>query len=236
MHRFGSLLLLILFALSAAGAAAGAAAGQTTLVVQAGVASAKLEAADGGEYSDDYSDGSRRGVSLGAAVTLPVAPNLALHLGGAYVQKGASIGILADDIVDAFFVDLKLDYIELSALARASIPAGVASFHLLAGPTVAFEATCTTELTYSLGGDTVESDFGRDYSETSCTERHYGLGAADRKAVEFGVVGGVGADFPVGVSTRVSLDLLYTLGLSAVLDDTKNRTITLRAGISVPIG
>ncbi len=233
MHRFGSLLLLILFALSAAGATAG----QTTLVVQAGVTSAKLEAADGGEYSDDYSDGSRRGVSLGAAVTLPVVPNLALHLGGAYVQKGASIGILADDIVDDFFVDLKLDYIELSALARASIPTGVASpFHLLAGPTVAFEATCTTELTYSLGGDTVESDFGRDYSETSCTERHYGLGAADRKAVEFGVVGGVGADFPVGVSTGVSLDLLYALGLSTVLDDTKNHTITLRAGISVPIG
>lgn len=228
MNRFRSLLLPVI----AACCAGTPAAGQTTLSVQAGGTSAKLEASD----ADDYADGSRRGLSLGAAVTFPIWPNLGFQLGGSYVQKGASIGILADDIVDAFFVDLKLDYVELAALAKASIPAGAASFHLLAGPTIAFEARCTTELTYSLGGDTVESDFGPSYSEMSCAERDYGIGAADTEAVEFGVVGGIGTTVPVGASMGVSLDLLYTLGLSAVLDDTRNRTITLRAGISIPIG
>ena len=208
------------------------AAGQTTLTVQAGGTSAKLEASD----VDDAADGSRRGLSLGAAVTFPLRPNLGFQLGGSSVQKGARISLRADDIVDAFFVDLKLDYLELAALARARIPAGAASFHLLAGPTIAVQARCTTELTYSLGEDTVKSDFGPGYSETSCTERDYGTGAAGTDAVEFGVVGGVGTAFPVGASMGVSLDLLYTVGLSAVLDDTRNRTITLRAGISIPIG
>ena len=228
MNRSRSLLLPVV----AACCAGTPAAGQTTLSVQAGGTSTKLEAPD----VDDSADGSRMGLSLGAAVTFPVWPNLGFQLGGSYVQKGASIGLLADDIVDAFFVDLKLDYIELAALAKASIPAGAASFHLLAGPTVAFETRCTTELTYSLGGATVESDFGLDYSETSCAVRDYGIGAGDTEAVEFGVVGGIGTAVPLGASMGVSMDLLYTLGLSAVLDDTRNRTITLRAGISIPIG
>ena len=226
-NRCRRLLLPVLVALYAAAPAAG----QTAVAVQAGVTSAKLIAAD----PDDDSDGPRRGVSLGAGVTFPVLPSLGLHLGGAYVQKGASIGIRADDILNAFFVDLKLDYIELSALARASVPAGVASLHLLAGPTVAFEARCTTDLTYSLGGNTVESDFGLDYSDVACTERDYGIGAADTGAVEFGGGGGIGAEFPLGASMDVSLDLLYALGLSAVLGDAQTRTIALRAGISVPI-
>ena len=226
-----SLLLPVLFALHAAAPAAG----QTNLSVHAGITSAKL-VAPGADDHDEFSDGPRRGLSLGAAAIFTVLPSLGLHLGGAYVQKGASIGILADDIVDAFVADLKLDYIELSALAKASIPAGTASLHLLAGPTVSFEVRCTTDLTYSLGGDTVESDFGRDYSDVACAERDYGIGAADTEAVEFGVAGGIGAEFPVGVSTRVSLDLVYTLGLSSVVDDAKNRAVTLRAGVYVPIG
>ncbi len=50
------------------------------------------------------------------------------------------------------------------------------------------------------------------------------------------MAGGIGAEFPVGVSTRVSLDLVYTLGLSSIVDDAKNRAVTLRAGVYVPIG
>ncbi len=203
--------------------------------MHAGITSAKL-VAPGADDHDEFSDGPRRGLSLGAAAVFPLLPSLGLHLGGAYVQKGASIGVLADDIVNAFVVDLKLNYVELSALAKASIPAGVASLHLLVGPTVSFEARCTTDLTHSLGGDTVESDSGRDYSDVACTERNYGVGLADTEGVEFGVVGGIGTEFPVGVPTRVSLDLLYTLGLSSVVDDAQNRAVTLRTSVSVPIG
>ena len=69
----------------------------------------------------------------------------------------------------------------------------------------------------------------------ACTERDYGIGAADTEAVEFGVAGGIGTEFPVGVSTRLSLDLVYTLGLSSVVDDAKTRAITLWAGVYIPI-
>ena len=204
--------------------------GQTTAVLHAGVTSARLERA--GE--DDNSDGSRIGVSLGGAVTAGVLPNLGLQFGGTYIQRGASIGVLADDIVNAFYADLKLDYIELSALAKARVPLGTASLHLLAGPTLSFEVRCATDLTYSLGGDRVESDSGRDYSDVACAERDYGIGVADTEAIELGVAGGIGTDFPVGVATRVSLDLLYRLGLSEVFADAKNRAVTLRAGVSIP--
>lgn len=206
--------------------------GQTTAVVHAGVTSARV----GGAGENDSSDGSRIGVSLGGAVTVGVLPNLGMQLGGTYLQKGASIGVLADDIVNAFYADLKLDYIELSALAKARLPVGAASLHLLAGPTLSVEVRCVTDLTYSLGGDTVESDSGRDYSDVACAERDYGIGVADTEAIEFGVAGGIGTEFPVGVSTRISLDLLYRLGLSKAFANAKNRAITLGAGISIPIG
>ncbi len=206
----------------------------------AGVTSARLKAAG----ADDYKhcgpprlcpDGSRTGVSLGATVTVPVDPNLGIRLGGAYVQNGASIGVRAGDIVNAFYADLKLDYIELAALAKASVPGSGGFLYLLAGPTVSFEVRCTTDLTYSLGGDTVESQFGADYSDVPCSERDYGIGAANTEAVEFAVAGGIGTEFPAGASTRVSVDLLYTLGLVSVLGDSRNRAITLRAGVSLPI-
>ena len=206
--------------------------GQTTAVVHAGVTSARVE----GAGEDDSSGGSRIGVSLGGALAVGVLPNLGIQLGGTYIQKGASIDVLADDIVNAFYADVKLDYVELSALAKARFPVGAASLHLLAGPTVSVEVRCATDLTYSLGGDTVESDSGRDYSDVACDERDYGIGVADTEAIEFGVAGGIGTDFPVGVSTRVSLDLLYRRGLSEVFADAKNRAITLRAGVSIPIG
>ena len=206
--------------------------GQTTVVVHAGVTSARLERAG----DDDGSGGSGTGVSLGGAVTAGVLPNLGIHLGGTYIQKGASIGVLADDIVNAFYADLKLDHIELSAPAKARLPLGAASLHLLAGPTVSFEVGCTTDLTYTLGGDTVESESGHDYSDVACAERDCGIGVADTEAIEFGVAGGIGTGFAAGMSTGVSLDLLYRLGLSAVFADAKNRTITLRTGVSIPIG
>lgn len=223
-----SLLVPVLFSVGAAMPVVG----QTTAVVHAGVTSARVE----GAGEDDSSDGSRIGVSLGGAVTVGALPNLGMQLGGTYLQKGASIGVLADDIVNAFYAELKLDYVEFSALAKARLPVGAASLHLLAGPTVSVRVRCATDLTYSLGGDTVESDSGRDYSDVACDERDYGIGVADTEVIEFGVAGGIGTDFPVGVSTRVSLDLLYRLGLSAAFANAKNRAITLRAGVSIPIG
>ena len=228
MRPLPALIIPVLFPLCAAMPVVG----QTTAVVHTGVTSARLE----GAGEDDDSGGSRIGVSLGGAVTVGVLPNLGMQLGGTYLQKGASIGVLADDIINAFYADVKLDYIELSALAKAGLPVGGASLHLLAGPTLSVEIRCTADLTYSLGGETVESDSGRDYSDVACAERDYGIGIADTEAIEFGVAGGIGTEFPVGVSTRISLDLLYRLGLSAVFADAKNRAITLHAGVSIPIG
>ena len=54
-------------------------------------------------------------------------------------------------------------------------------------------------------------------------------------------MGGAGVD--IGVSERVDLviDLFYTLGLTSVDDspeesDVKNRAITIRAGVAIPLG
>ena len=86
-NRFLSLLLPALAALYAATPAAG----QTALSLHAGVTSADLTA--GGRK--DQSDGPRRALSLGAGLTLPVLPGMGFYLGAAYLQKGASYGILS---------------------------------------------------------------------------------------------------------------------------------------------
>ena len=66
-----------------------------------------------GRRGAPFRGGNPESSSLGAAVTVPVVPNLGIRLGGAYVQ-GGSIG-RADDIVNAFYADLTLDYMELTA-------------------------------------------------------------------------------------------------------------------------
>ena len=193
---------------------------------------------------------------------MPLADKLGLHLGGAYVSKGATL--------DAGFLGLgatfKLDYIELSALGKASsttLGRGTGSVYALAGPTLRFKAKCETgvsllglDVTFEdtsdeEGGITVESSGSNDCGEAF-------------KSTDLGVTGGIGFEWQPGgdpdddtseglkmigdvSGLKVSLELLYTVGLQSIVsadsgsdlglgDDLKNRAFSIWLGGTLPIG
>ena len=199
----------------------------------------------------------------GVSATLPLTDKLGLRLGGAYVSKGATFD--ADFL--GFGVNYKLDYIELSALGKASsttLGRGKGSVYALAGPTLGFKAKCETgaslfgldvtfEDTSDEDGITVESSGSNDCGEAF-------------KGTDLGVTGGIGFEWQPGgdpedetsavlqmigdlSGLKVSLELLYTLGLQSIVsaesgadgddligDDIKNRTFTIWLGGTLPIG
>lgn len=64
------------------------------------------------------------------------------------------------------------------------------------------------------------------------------VGCAPTKSVDFGAMGGLGLDRVAGPNEIVSLDVLYTLGLTSIVGyiDLKNRAFTIRVGLGVPLG
>ena len=98
-----------------AGFAASPAAGQVTLGVRAGASLSDLVVSGVGVNSQD----GRRGFASGASLSLPVSGPFALRLEGSYVPKGATF-----TLVQLGDVGLRLDYVELSALARAGFQIG----------------------------------------------------------------------------------------------------------------
>ncbi len=187
-------------------------AAQNVFGLHAGASIATFGGADAG------SPGSRTGLNVGASLTMPVSSTLGFQIGASYAQKGAT------DSSGGIDATLALDYIEVPLLLRIGIPStGSLSAHLLAGPAVSFEAKCTAK--GSSGGVNVSVDCGQ-------------LAAAIR-TVDVGAMGGVGLDIGAAGKTSVSIDVLYNFGLTSIVGngvDTKNRALTIQAGVGVPMG
>ncbi len=159
-------------------------AAQTSLSVGGGLTLAKAQfSADGLDVTPD----SRMGVTVGVSMTKPLSETVNLQLGGAYVQKGYKVSL--DFLGETVEGDLKLDYLELTALARPSFPMdGEMSFHVLGGPALGVSMGCS-----GTAGEETED----------CSD---GLASLD-----LGVL--VGAGIRMG-SFRV--DATYTLGIMDV--------------------
>ncbi len=80
--------------------------GQTTFAIRSGVTMTKLNG-DVGLFSQ-----ARKGIKIGASVTIPIQRRLGLQISGDYVQKGRN--------TLSFYEDEKthIDYIEFSGLAN----------------------------------------------------------------------------------------------------------------------
>ena len=159
------------------------------------------------------------GITLGASATIPMQDKFSLRLGGNYVQKGAKI---QDGGLEG---KINVDYIELSGLGvfKLAPSESQASLYMLVGPSVAFNTKCEGSVSGSL--------FSEDISlSDDCGE--------NTNSFDFGITGGIGAGMAISEQMTFSVDLLYTLGILSAdkVDDIKNRTLTLRAGIGFPIG
>lgn len=205
-----------------AGLAAGPAAGQVTLGVTVGWSSSMVRLAG----IEILGEESRTGLAAGASATLPLSQSLGLRLEGSYVQRGAtwSDGKLGD-------VSAMVDYVQLAALGRISLPlvGSRISLHLLAGPAVAREMSCEVKVEYALQPIILA---GKCTDEETYNPTH---------AIDVGVVGGAGVQVGVAGRTALSLDFLYTYGLRSIyageLERTvHNRAMTIQGGLAFPVG
>ena len=175
------------------------------------------------EFADEK---PRAGRTVGASLTVPVSSRLGIELWGALTQRGATITIF-----QVGEISFRLNSVQLSALGKATVPvtAERVSLHLFAGPAVGLETSCMGKFTSVLLPIALVEECDGDRLNTPST------------SLDFGVVGGVGTHFALADWVGLSLDLLYTLGLRSTYDGeldraSKNRDMTVQAGLVLPIG
>ena len=171
-------------------------------------------------------------MSVGLAATLPASEHLGIQLGVAYSQKGGRwSGLDGDMFVTS---EIALDYFEFSLLAVPTFPLSSwerSSVRFFVGPTLARRVDCDFDASGWLEAERV-ADAG------SCDAGQDELEAA----MDLGVA--LGGGIAVGVTERagVNIDLLYTLGLIPIGEadsywsGPRQRVLTLRAGVDLPIG
>ena len=215
-------LRILSFAALLTGPATNPVAGQVDLDARVGVSLSDLEVSGVGINSQE----GRRGIVASASLTLPVSGPFAVRFAGSYLQKGATFSLI--QIGD---VSLSLDYLQLAALARASLPLGVArgSLYLLAGPAIARETSCRVRIV---------SPLQPIIRSGTCTDEEL---RTPTKAVDFAVSGGAGVRLAVTGRVGLSLEFLYTRGLRSIYGGElgwtgHNRAMTLEAGVTFPAG
>ena len=194
---------------------AGPLCGQTMLGVRGGASIASLS------QNDDSEPESRTGVAVGMLLETPISQALALRAEGAYVQKGAS----SDDAT------LELDYVEFSALLKTGT-SGTPSIHVFGGPAVGINTSC--RVSAHVIADIVDRLFGSSgIEEGPCDALSEEIVV---ETFDFGAKVGAEVAMRAGESTRLSLELAYTLGLNDLDGGTKNRTFLIQFGAAIPVG
>lgn len=172
-------------------------------------------------------------MSAGLAATFPASEHLGLQLGVAYAQKGGRLhGMDGDAFVTT---EIALDYFEFSLLAVPTFalsPWDRSAVRFFVGPTLASRVDCDFDASVRLGTERVTAAAGCDAGGRDEVEA----------AMDLGLV--VGGGIAVGVTERasVSFDLLYTLGLIPIggadsyWSGPRQRVLTLRTGVALPIG
>lgn len=196
--------------------------GQVNLGVKAGVSLSDLVVSGVGINSQE----GRQGFVASASLTVPVSGPLALRFEGSYLQKGATFSLI--QIGD---VSLSLDYVQLAALAEASVPLGGprSTLYFLAGPAISRETSCNVTIVSPLQPVTL---MGTCTEEALRTPTH---------AVDFAVSGGAGVQLSMTGRMGLSLEFLYTRGLRSIYAGElgwtgHNRAVTVEAGVTFPIG
>ncbi len=189
----------------------------------------RLEQGEGG--------GSRFGVVSGVDVGIPLSGAVDLRVGMGLAQKGGGTDTPSSVTAGRAFVDAttELDYLQLSALFRASADAeqGLLNVGVLAGPYMAVNHSCDIALTtlFSPPGSGEYRSFSErlpSRTETSCD----GDDGANFRTADFGLAAGAGVEVRLGDSIGLAFDLIYAIGLAGIDDDgTRNRHLALQGGL-----
>ena len=215
--RWTALLAAALPVLASPGAAA-----QVTLGIGVGASSSELIVTGLAIDSQE----PRRGPALSLSAAVPLSRRFGVEFAAGHIRRGSTSTLL--QLGD---VDYRIQYLQFSALGKASVPVigERLSVHLLAGPALRLETSCEREarlvlqpITYLVECDAPEAD-----SKTA--------------AVDYAVLGGVGARLATTSRLGFRVDFIYSRGLrsffeSATETTARNRAITLQAGLDFPIG
>ncbi len=189
----------------------------------------RLEQGEGG--------GSRFGVVSGVDVGVPLSGAVDLRVGMGLAQKGGGPDTPSSVTAGRAFVDAttELDYLQLSALFRASADAeqGLLNVGVLAGPYMAVNHSCDIALTtlFSPPGSGEYRSFSErlpSRTETSCD----GDDGANFRTADFGLAFGTAVEVRLGDSIGLAFDVIYAIGLTGIDDDgTRNRHLALQGGL-----
>jgi len=164
-------------------------------------------------------------VNVGAFLGFPLSGRFELQIGAGYSGKGAEVAFSLDggETVSGTG-ETRIGYLEIPALMKFRLtPGRRVSTHLLAGPSVSFRVSCESVTDAPIwGGQQKCADAGLDVRET-----------------DFGVTGGVGAEFELPNGLILVGESLYSVGLRTVGesgDGVKNRAFSLSLGVAYPIG
>jgi len=164
------------------------------------------------------------GAIVGIDVAFPLASAVELRLGGAYAPKGYSLTV--SGLGGRGFTGFEMDYLQFSALARVGSPRdGPVSVGVLVGPWMAYRVSCRLSVDFEVEG------FGSISESGSCS--------ADGAKIDLGVAAGGGLELAVSDGLSLGLDLVYSIGLSRIDDDSdapKNRSLAVQAGVVIPVG
>ena len=147
-------------------------------------------------------NGWKLGFGGGLSFAIPLAAGLSVQSGLNYVAKGTSLGTVdltdpGGSVVGPADVFMDLGYLEIPVLARVSLPGGLLSPYLMAGPVLGVRVSQRFRITGS-----VSVDAGVDYF----------------RAVDLGVSAGAGFELGRG-PVRAILEGRYTRGLTPAAED-----------------
>ena len=195
---------------------------QVTLGLRAGASASDLVLTDVRIDSREL----RRGIQPGVSVEVPLSGVVDVAFGADYLHRGSTATLL--QLGD---VEYRIQYLQVSTVGKVSVPlvGSPLSLHLLAGPAAALELSCERETRLVLQPVTFLIDCDDPASATST------------KALDFGLLGGLGTRYGATGKLALSLELIYSYGLTSILkserDTTaRNRAMTVRAGLDLSIG
>jgi opacity protein-like surface antigen len=165
---------------------------------------------------------SRLGIIIGAFVAFNISDMLAIQPEFLYTQKGGKYeGTLAQQAGSAFTSEIKLDYLEIPILLKASLlpNAAVIQPNLYFGPVFALKLKAETE---TVGAD------GQIFTDNNVPE------GDNVKSNDYGLVFGGGLDFNFS-GPEIGIEARYTLGFTDWTTyqpvDMKNGTFSILASI-----
>jgi hypothetical protein len=212
-----AVLITAILSVTAAGWAAGLGIG-----LKGGLNIANLTGSDllQGNNIADETKNSRLGVIIGVFVAFNISDMLAIQPEFLYTQKGGKYeGTLAQGAGEAFTSEIKLDYLEIPILLKASLlpNAAVIQPNLYFGPAFALKLKAEAETSQGEGEIYAEVPEGGNV-----------------KSNDYGLVFGGGLDFNLK-GPEIGIEARYTLGLTDWTSyqpvDMKNGTFSILASI-----